>query len=144
VLNALGVLIVLVLIFVLVWMPVYQWKSEQLDRYEELNDLVAWIHAKAPAVSGKRGGTKKLPRGQSLRAVIARDAQRANIVIQRTEPKGEDLRVWVNEANFESLMAWLVALQNRFGVETLDAAIEYKPSQKGMVKATLVFRGSSA
>lgn len=139
VVTALGVLIVLVLIFVLVWMPVYQWKNEQVAEYQRQQELVAWINAQAPRVQGSGGGSGQLPKGQTLQSVITRDSQRVKIVLQRTEPKGENLRVWVNEVSFELLMRWLLDLDRRYGIETVDAAIEHKPNLKGVVKATLVF-----
>lgn len=142
VVTALGVLIVLVLIFVLIWMPVYQWKNEKVAEYERQQELVAWIHAQGPKVKGRSGGGGKLPPGQTLQSVITRDSQRIKIVLQRTEPKGQNLRVWVNEVSFDLLMRWLLDLKRRYGIETVDVAIEYKPNLKGAVKATLVFAGA--
>jgi general secretion pathway protein M len=139
IINGLGVLIVIVLVFVLIWMPVYQWKNEKQALYQRQQELVAWINTKAPLVAGRGAREGQLPRGQTLQSVIARDAQRVKIQLQRTEPRGQNLRVWVNEVPFDNLMTWLLALEKRFGIATEDVSIEHKPAQEGSVKATIEF-----
>lgn len=142
VVMALGGLIVLVLIFILIWMPVYQWKNAQVAEYERLQSLISWVHQQGPKIKGRSDGAGKLPAGQTLQSMITRDSQRAKIVLQRTEPKGQNLRVWINEVSFDVLIKWLLDLRRRYGIEAVDASIEHKSNEKGAVKAVLVFSGA--
>ncbi|MEJ2670141.1 MAG: type II secretion system protein M [Gammaproteobacteria bacterium] len=140
-LAGLSGVIVVVLTIVLIWTPLYEWKENKLRSLLSYGGLVSWIQSEAPKVR-QQGGNARLPAGQSLQAVLVKDAQRAKVTLQRYEPKGEnELRVWINEVDFEVLIGWLDNLQRRYGVSVTDVAIEHKPTSPGVVKATIVFSG---
>ena len=54
---------------------------------------------------------------------------------------GEQVGVWLEGAGFDDVVAWLAALDSRFGVRVVSSVFEAK--EAGRVDARLVFEGGA-
>ena len=64
-------------------------------------------------------------------------AQRQGVALKRFEPSGErELKVWVDDAAFDKVVAWLMELKTRLGVEVEQISLE-RQEKPGLVSARL-------
>ncbi|SHI20593.1 type II secretion system protein M [Ferrimonas marina] len=71
------------------------------------------------ALQGGQGGPSS---SGSLSQLASRSAATAGLRIARMQPQGDKLQLWVEDAQFETLLGWLAELTQQQGilVETLD------------------------
>ncbi|MFO1377509.1 MAG: type II secretion system protein GspM [Steroidobacteraceae bacterium] len=102
---------------------------------------LAWMQSVAPAVQAApvvRDGSESLP------LLIDRTAREAGLAsaLAGSEPTGPDgLRVRFNAASFDAIVAWIAALESRYGVGVGGASIE-RVGSEGSVNATITLHRS--
>lgn len=75
--------------------------------------------------------------GRTLMALVTRSAGEAGLSLQRFEPSGEDaIRVWLENAPFAEVAAWLERLNGSHGV-VIDQAAMDRASEPGRVSVRL-------
>ena len=121
-----GVLVVVMLVWGLVLAPLSSATASARDRVESKRSLLAYIQSAA----GELAGIADVPvepdlSGQSL---------------TRNQPMGEDgIRVRLEDAQFDSLAAWLGDIHARSGMAIESASFD-KSQAPGRVNASLVLR----
>lgn len=113
------------------WQPL-QARREALGRQIALYEraIVALQAAPAPATAASSD-----PR--SLNAIVADAAREFGLSIRRLEPEGNRIRVTIEDAAFQSLILWLKAVQEDFGLRASELEVSRRPAA-GVVNATLV------
>jgi general secretion pathway protein M len=79
--------------------------------------------------------------GQSLMSVVDASSAQLQIkpAIKRVIPEGVDnVTVWLENANFDQLSVWLVALETKHGIKVSQISITREPVNKGQVSAKIV------
>lgn len=79
--------------------------------------------------------------GQSLMSVVDASSVQLQIkpAIKRVIPEGVDnVTVWLENANFDQLSVWLVALETKHGITVSQISITREPVNKGQVSAKIV------
>lgn len=104
-------------------------KAQQQAMQER--DTLSWLHSVATRLSG--GGVAN--GGLSVLDTISSAAAGQGIVMQRFEPDGDSVRVWLEGADFAKVAGWMDTLE-RQGVKTLEVHFEH--SEKGL-NVRLVF-----
>lgn len=77
----------------------------------------------------------------SINALVRREAARSGIAIQRFEPNGETLRVWLEDVTYTSVVPWLGALE-QLGIIHTELSLE-KRAQGGLVNVRATFSTSN-
>ena len=80
--------------------------------------------------SNSANGNRKF--SGSLTQAVNSSASRSGISITRMQPQGDELQVWIDNTNFNSLMSWLDGLEKQ-GIKILIADIAESDSL-GFVK----------
>ncbi|TDF36426.1 type II secretion system protein M [Alteromonadaceae bacterium M269] len=93
------------------------------------------------ALQLKSGGTQTASLRGSLAQAVNGTANSLSVTIARMQPQGEELIVWVDEAPFDSVLAWLQAMENR-GVKIIDADFA-ETNQPGQIKVRRLQVGKS-
>ena len=106
-------------------------KGEQkLSRQQE---LLAYIQESTTKyrLAKKSGGS--VNRGGSLSTIVNRVAKQHQINIDRMQPQGEQIQVWVDEVSFNQLLQWLndLTLKQGLQINSIDVS---KGNSEGSVK----------
>ncbi|MFZ0487584.1 MAG: type II secretion system protein M [Arenicellales bacterium] len=137
-----GVLALVVVLYTLAWRP---WQ-EELNRLRiqvpEEEQTLAWMRTQAAQVDSltKSSNTAAEQTGLPLLTLVERSANEVEIrkAITRMSPGDKDnqVRVWMDKADFDLWLRWLKALQAA-GIEVADANIDRASENKVNIRATL-------
>ncbi|MEO5376567.1 MAG: type II secretion system protein M [Magnetococcus sp. DMHC-6] len=138
-----GVLIAIGIVF-LFWLPLI---DHIQDRHQQMVERVSTLHwmeesaveVKRLKVAPVRSGGGNVKRG-SLFALADQTARAQSLAgaIKQVEPQGENrVRILLEGASFEKLVAWLVNINQNLGVEVQSLTVE-KESSPGLVRARLL------
>jgi len=128
-----GIIAIVGMIYFAVYSPL-QTAIEKGEKAVSTNkELLTWVSQNAnKAMQLKRSGSGSGKFNGSLPQAVNQTASRAQVNITRMQPQGDDLQVWVDSAQFESVLNWLQALEQR-GVVITEADIG-EGNDPGMVK----------
>jgi general secretion pathway protein M len=90
----------------------------------------------APAAMSVNQGGPALD-SSSLNSEVRRQAARNGIAVQRLEPDGDNLKVWLEDSRYPSVIQWLGSLES-MGVSHLDLTMEDRP-KPGFVSVRVTF-----
>lgn len=107
-----GVVLLGALIYVGVWEPLHEAREAERERIAQQQALLNWLEAVAPMAERLRdsGGSTPEMGDRSLLGLADETARAAGLAgaMARIEPTGDDeVRVWLEEADFISVMSWL-------------------------------------
>lgn len=118
-----AVVVAVAIFYFAIWSPInYALTQQQLLR-DNQQQLLAWVQesaARAKQLRRSSSTTKTL--SGSLPQAVNRTTTRHNIEISRMQPQGDELQVWVDQAPFNDVLAWLKTMES-MGVVILQADI---------------------
>ncbi len=143
-----GTVLVIAFIYFIIWQPFVK-KVNRLEKStQEQQKLVAWMEARAIEVKQIRrasGPVVNIPKGRSLLGVIDKTtkARRLDTAVKRVKPEGDSkARVWLEGADFNSIIRWVEELQRQQGVKVVNAVVD-RTKEPGKVDARIIFDSSS-
>ncbi|NDV90761.1 type II secretion system protein M [Alteromonas sp. 345S023] len=106
-----------------IWSPInYALTQQQLLR-DNQQQLLTWVQESAArAKQLRRSSSTTQTLTGSLPQAVNRTTTRHNIEISRMQPQGDELQVWVDQAPFNDVLAWLKTMES-MGVVILQADI---------------------
>jgi general secretion pathway protein M len=132
--------------YALVWDPWVQAVSGLEQDVAEQRVLLGWMKQSVSEVRMLRGSRPggAPAAGQSLLSLIdgTARAQGLGTTMQRVEPEGNGVRVWLERAAFDDVLRWLDRLGDR-GVRVTSFASERVSGQTGVVNVRLVLEGGA-
>lgn len=125
-------------IYFIIVMPLQAYSARAASRVAQKAADLAWMQQAAPQVmaAGAAGGGGS---GESLVVLVDRTAREVGLgaAVRDQSPNGDNgLRLRLEGAQFDVLMAWLVNLQQQYGV-TVDSANLDAATAPGLVNASL-------
>lgn len=107
-----ALVLVAALLYVWVWEPLAQAREAERERIAQQQALLNWLEAVAPVAERlrERGQSSRDLGDRSLLGLADETARAAGLAgaMTRIEPTGEDqVRVWLEGADFVSVMSWL-------------------------------------
>ncbi len=134
-----------VLLVLAVILPLDRAVARAEARVERKQADLAWMRSVAPelAAAGPAVRAPGATTGESLIVIVDRAAREAGLgsALTSSEPVGPgNLRVRMEKAPFDTLVAWLARLAERHGVQVESATID-NAGQPGLVNAGIVLRG---
>lgn len=137
-----GVLALVVVLYTLAWRPWQEELNRLRIRVPEEEQTLAWMRTQAARVQSlkKSSNTAAEQTGLPLLTLVERSANEVEIrkAITRMSPGDKDnqVRVWMDKADFDLWLRWLKALQAA-GIEVADANIDRASENKVNIRATL-------
>ncbi len=136
---ALGICTAIVLSLVTIYAPLLKSKEQAELAYTSKTAQLTWMRSVAPQLSQHSGAN--LPSAQGMMNEVNSRAAAFQLKLDRVQPEGPNkLRVWVQDASFDALMAWLIALQRESGIVAGSINIDAE-SQPGVISAKVVLQG---
>ncbi|MDF2179223.1 type II secretion system protein M [Aliiglaciecola sp. CAU 1673] len=130
------------LFYFLIWSPMNQSIERNKVAVQSQQELLAWVQKNANKAIQLKGSGKQSQRfSGSLTQAVNQHAGRSGISIARMQPQGEELLVWVDEAPFNQVLAWLQAMEQQ-GIQILDADFS-ETSTPGQIKIRRLQLGTS-
>jgi general secretion pathway protein M len=138
--------LVLFLLYALIWSPV---RSGYLDLQESVavkRDTAVWMQESAQRLAQlkrSRGPVASGLGGQSLLALADKTARSDGLgdALKRVEPEGSNnVKVWLEGASFDVLVAWLGSLSNKYGINVDTITLERVSEAAGRINARLTLR----
>ena len=139
---AMGSVVLFFILYSAIWKPLnnnIESATSKVSRYQDLQTLVQTETARYKSFVG--AGNKVTSKG-SLSSVVNKTAGKNKIAIERMQPQGEDLQVWIEEVSFNQLLTWLEQLSSRenINVKSIDLSNTQQP---GVVKVRRLQLGRS-
>jgi general secretion pathway protein M len=132
-LHLLVTAILVAVVYLAVWEPVSVWSAQQKEEFVLQQSNYEWIqenvdHARVAQKRQKSAGAKK-----DLSSVVSGTARQAGLTLSRVQPDRKGLGVWIEDAAYQKLLAWMVALGTRYEVTLQQVKID-KGKEEGRVK----------
>lgn len=140
--KIIGIFLIVSLLYSTIWSPLVSAveKNERSVKTQR-NALQTMQKNSQRAQQLKAGGSRNASLSGSLAQAVNGTANSLSVSISRMQPQGEELIVWVDEAPFDSVLAWFQAMETR-GVRILDADI-VETNQPGQIKVRRLQVGKS-
>ena len=143
-LMVLAIAIFLGILYFAIWRPAATFHEQSEAARDNAGELLAWMQANEKTIQrmGNAGGNSAAAGdapadGRALMALVTRSAGEMGLSLQRFEPSGEDaIRVWLEDAPFAEVAAWLEQLNSSHGV-IIDQAAMDRSSEPGRVSVRL-------
>ena len=140
---AIGGVAVAILILVLgILVPLQSAVSSAVKRNETKHEDLAWMQVNAPEIraAGNQVGGDTGEAPVVLVDRIAREAGLGN-ALRGTQPNGTGVRVQLEAAPFDTLVTWLAALDERYGLAIESITVD-RGARPGVVNANITFTQS--
>lgn len=135
--QAAAALLVLALAWLVIVLPLQASGTKLEARVERKSADLEWMRRHVPEVMAA-SGIPAQGSGESLVVIVDRTARQAGLgpALRDQSPSGEaSLRLRLEGASFDIVAAWLVSLQQRYGITVETATID--AAAPGLVNATL-------
>jgi general secretion pathway protein M len=135
---AAGALAAIALLYAGVAVPLAHLHARQATRVERKAADLAWMRQAAPrvaAITARGGGAGQ----ESLVVLVDRTGRESGLgnSVRDQSPTGENgLRLRLESASFDAMIAWLALLQQQYGVSVADATIA-ATTTPGLVNASI-------
>lgn len=142
-LLAAGAVVALVIVlYSLAWRPWQEELSRLRAQVPEKEQTLAWMKAQSAQIGSLVGSSKTAAAasGLPLLTTIERSANQVAIrkSITRMSPGDKDnqVRIWMDNADFDVWLRWLQSLKTR-GIEVVEVNIDRSAEGKANIRATL-------
>ncbi|HEX3848677.1 MAG TPA: type II secretion system protein M [Steroidobacteraceae bacterium] len=129
---------VLVLVFGIL-LPLQTAVSNATQRIDTKREDLEWMQINAAEVSAA-GNSLPADTGEAPLVLVDRVGREAGLgsALRGTQPEGNGIRVQLEGASFDTLVGWLAALDERYGV-AIDAMTIDRAAKPGEVNASISF-----
>jgi general secretion pathway protein M len=134
-----GVFVAIALLWLLLVLPLHTITAKRAARVEKKTADLVWMRSMAPQVAAARNSGSATYSNESLVVLIDRTARQAGLgsSLRDQSPNGQhSLRLRLESASFDSLVAWLALLQQQHGVAVETANVDVG-SAPGLVNASV-------
>lgn len=140
-LQLLGVFVLLVLSYLLLWQPVQRQAQAARAAFEEQRALYAYLQSRAPELRGRDLQPRSSLDPARLQGLVTASAAEQGLVIERLDSEGAGaVQVGLQPVPFEQLLRWVQALEAQ-GVTVQEAGLDR--AEDNRVVARLGLRAGS-
>jgi general secretion pathway protein M len=142
ILKVFSVILILCIIYFSMWLPASDYMENAQKDVEQNTKLLVLVKQNQALLSalnrtsGPKSGAKVLT-SQQLISSVTNLAKKNGVMLKRFEPSGDKkLKVWVDNASFDKMIAWLALLKKSLNVVVEQISIE-KDDAAGQVSSRL-------
>jgi len=138
--NAVGVLILLVMIFLLLILPAQRSLDQAQIKLTSMQSLLSWMKDNESVAREANSSGVANKTNQPLQTIVTSTAPAMGITVKRYEPDSNDkLRVWLEKVSFDKTMRWLHQIENRYGIRVINISVD-ADREEGLVSVKLVLQ----
>ncbi len=134
-----GAVVVLLIVVLGILLPLHSAVSSAVESNETKRGDLAWMQVNAPEV---RAAGNQLPAdtGEAPVVLVDRVAREAGLAsaLRGTQPNGTGVRVQLEAASFDTMIAWLATLDERHGLSVETITVD-RAARPGVVNASITF-----
>lgn len=130
-LKVLAVFTVLLLLYFTVLKPSFNYYHDSRDRMLNNHELLGWVLENGERARLQQRSSYNPSTSTPLIKQISDSA--INLTLDRIQPEGEGLRVWINQAKLSDVLTWLATLATEHNIHIKQIAIEHAKTQ-GFIK----------
>jgi general secretion pathway protein M len=137
---AIGAVTLAVLVLVMgVLLPLQSAVSTSRERNDAKREDLAWMQAHAPEIRAAGAGIAA-DTGEAPVVLVDRVGREAGLsnALRGTQPSGDGVRVQLEAAPFDTLIAWLATLDERYGYAVESITVD-RAARPGVVNASITF-----
>ena len=120
-------------------LPIESAVSSAEKRAAARREDLAWMHVNAPELASG-SATLANDTGEAPVVVVDRIGREAGLgaALRGTQPSGTGVRVQLEAAPFDTLVAWIATLEQRYGL-SIDSITVDRAARPGVVNANITF-----
>lgn len=138
-----GFLLVVMLYFLMIWEPLQKGAQRLAQEKAQVQELNGWLLGIQPELQQlRRNQSKPAKSGGSVLAIADSSAKTGGLgsSVKRMQPEGDNtVRVWLENAPFNTVLAWLYKLEQQNAIRATDLNIS-RDTEPGQVKARLTLK----
>lgn len=140
-----SVVVVLFMLYLFAWSPLVDARDNKRQQVENNQELLSWMSSKSNEIKQLKLTNPNLANSgskRSLLAIVDSLAKQLGLrtAIKRIEPDGPHaVTIWIEEMNFDALIALLGQLDKRSNVKVREADVS-KLDKPGVVKAKVMLK----
>ena len=118
-------------LFYAIALPRYRYYQDGRQQLQHHRELLSWVQ-----LNGERAAAQsQMPQPQRAATPLIKQVSDSalNLTLDRVQPEGDTLRVWINQAKFADVLQWLTLLATERSIHVGQIAIE-QTQEPGMVK----------
>lgn len=108
--------------YFLIWSPLHSAVNTQQAALASEKQTLMWVQEQAGRAQVLRQSSRKTSFNGSLTQLVNQTTRNANIPVSRMQPQGEELQVWIDQVEFNTLMSWLEQLE-KSGVSIMQSDV---------------------
>jgi len=134
-----GVVVAVLLLFGGILLPLQSTVSTAVKATEARRADLAWMRVNAPEIRAG-GGSVAPDTGEAPVVLVDRIGREAGLgsSMRGTQPSGAGVRVQLEAAPFDTLIAWLATLEERHGFAIESISVD-RAARPGLVNANITF-----
>ena len=138
---SLGGVLVIFLFYSLVWQPLNENIEKGQKKVQRHQELLTYVSEEAQKYRLLKGSGVKSS-GGSISSIVNRTANQNGINIDRMQPQGDDIQVWLDDVSFNTLLTWVELLSVNEGIQVKNVDLT-KTDQAGQVRVRRMQLGRS-
>ena len=123
-------------LYFLIWQPIDDWSSAQHKQYLQQQHAQQWLNEQLPIAKKQLAQQKNQNGKKTITTVTTLSAKKIGIELEKVQPTRDGLSVLISAIPYQTLLKWLVMLQQEDGATVQTIKLEALPEQ-GMIKAQL-------
>jgi general secretion pathway protein M len=138
--------VLLLLLYTLLWSPLYDGYSRMRDNVVAQRETAQWMEQSAQRLQQlqqSRGPATGALGEQSMLALADSSARAQGLAdaLKRVEPEGSsNVKVWLENASFDTVLQWLGGLQARYGIRADTVSMERVSGVAGRINARMTLQ----
>jgi len=138
---SLGGVLLVFLFYSLVWQPLNENIEKGEQKIKRHQGLLQFVSDETHKYRQLKGSGAK-PSSGSISSIVNRTANRSGIKIDRMQPQGDEIQVWLDDVSFNALVSWVELLSSNEGIQVKSIDLS-KAEQAGQVRVRRMQLGRS-
>ena len=127
--------------YLLLWSPVSLWSQQQIKDYDQQVETLAWLQQHIDVLAEAENSKKIGASQREMPAIISRVARQNDLTVSRIQPDKKGLVVNFDDAAYQKIVGWLVALQTNYLI-SVQKAKWVRLKEEGRIKGDFYLEGS--
>ncbi|WP_252176320.1 type II secretion system protein M [Endozoicomonas sp. 4G] len=132
-LHLMTVFLLLSAAYLFVWEPITDWSEKQQEEFTHQQSIYEWMADNIDQAKQAQKKQRSAAARKDLSTIVSGSARQSGLTLSRVQPDRKGLGIWIEDAPYQKLLAWMVALDTRYEVTIQQVKID-RGKEEGRVK----------